>query len=486
MAGESSEQVALFLARYAPFREFGSPGLNELAAHATLQTYPIDTPILRQSADPSPGLFIVRKGTVELLDEGAPVERLGEGEVFGFSVLSGIGPALSAIARAGTSCYMVDAEHARQLLGTAPGLSFLSWCMARWRERDSAEHHVRRAGVDDALVDEIGRADDVKALASTSGMIPSVVGTLLERGVDPIDIGQVVGVAVDQLTTRLIELHVEQAGEPPASFAWMALGSAARHEQALTTDQDHAISYGSTDDVEAIDPYFARLATFVTDGLEACGITRCRGNVMAENPAWRRTVDGWRRRFMEYMTDPDIMGTRITNIAFDYRRVTGPVDIEPALDEVIRGARNDRPFVRRLVATGLESRPPLGRFRDVVVERGGEHPGTVDIKHGGITPITTLARLFAIRAGITENRTLERLRGAAAAGVISEGLRLALSESFRLLWRVRLEHHVAQVGQGTKPDDFVDPASLTPISRRGIGVAFHTIASAQRSAAKLD
>lgn len=208
---------------------------------------------------------------------------------------------------------------------------------------------------------------------------------LLERGVDPIDIGQVVGVAVDQLTTRLIELHVQQVGEPPASFAWMALGSAARHEQALTTDQDHAISYGSTDDVEAIDPYFARLATFVTDGLEACGITRCRGNVMAENPAWRRTVDGWRHRFTEYMTDPDIMGTRITNIAFDYRRVTGPVDIEPALDEVIRGARNDRSFVRRLVATVLESRPPLGRFRDVVVERGGEHPGTVDIKHGGIT-----------------------------------------------------------------------------------------------------
>jgi signal-transduction protein with cAMP-binding, CBS, and nucleotidyltransferase domain len=484
--GSSSDEIALFLARYAPFRDLGAAHLHEIAAHARLQAYLIDTPILRQSADPSPGLFIVRHGTVELLDEGVPVERLGEGEVFGFSVLSGIGPSLSAVARAGSSCYMVDAERARQLLGTAPGLSFLSWCMARWRERDSAEHHVRRAGMDDALADEIGRAGDVDALVSTSHMIPSLVGTLLERGVDPIDIGHVVGVTVDQLTTRLIEFYVEQAGEPPASFAWVALGSAARHEQALTTDQDHAISYGGADDIEAIDPYFARLATFVTDGLEACGITRCRGNVMAENPAWRRTVDGWRRRFMEYMTDPDIMGTRITNIAFDYRRVTGPVDIEPALDEVIRDARNDLSYVRRLVATVLESRPPVGRFRDVVVPRGGEHPGRVDIKHGGITPITNLARLSAIRAGVTENRTLERLRGAAAAGLISEGLRLALTESFRLLWRVRLEHHVAQLEQGTSPDDFVDPASLTPISRRAIGVAFHTIASAQTSVAKID
>ena len=484
--GSTSEEVALFLARYAPFRDASTAHLHEVAAHSTLQTYPIDTPILRQSADPSPGLFIVRHGTVELLDEGVPVERLGEGEVFGFSVLSGIGPALSAVARAGSSCYMIDAVHARQLLATAPGLAFLSWCMARWRERDSAEHHVRRVGVDDALADEIGRAGDVHALESASELVPSVVGTLLERGADPIDIGHVVGVAVDQLTTRLIEFHVEQEGGPPTAFAWVALGSAARHEQSLTTDQDHAISYAATDDVEAIDPYFARLATFVTDGLEACGITRCRGNVMAENPAWRRTVDGWRRRFIEYMTDPHMMGTRITNIAFDYRRVTGPVDIEPALDEVIRDARNDRSFVGRLVATVLETRPPVGRFRDVVATRGGEHPGTIDIKHGGITPITNLARLFALRAGITENRTLERLRGAAAAGVISDGLRLALTESFRLLWRVRLEHHVAQFEQGTQPDDFVDPASLTPISRRGMSAAFHTIASAQRSAAKMD
>ena len=485
--GSSASEIARFLARYPPFRELEAGRVEELAAKIRLETYPADAIILRQTADPSPGLFVIRRGAVDLIDEGQLVDRLGEGEVFGFSVLSGLGPALSVHARPGTECYVIGADRARELLGTPAGLAFLASSMTRWRERDSAEHHVRRAGVNDSLVADIGHASDVRGLVEVSGRLPSVVRSLLETGVDPIDIGHVVGVTIDNLTTRLIDLHVEKAGEPPAAFAWMALGSAARHEQALTTDQDHAISYGGSDDhVEAIDPYFQVLATAVTDGLQACGISRCRGNVMAENPAWRRTLDGWRRRFAEYMADPEIMGTRVSNIAFDYRRVAGAVDIEPALDEVIRSARDDPAFMRRLVATVLESRPPVGRFRDFVIERGGEHPGTVDVKHGGITVITNLARLHAIRAGITENRTLERLRGAATARVISESLRDELTEALRVLWRIRLEHHVERIERGAEPDDFVDPDALTEIGRRSLGAAFHAVAQAQASLAKGD
>ena len=48
----------------------------------------------------------------------------------------------------------------------------------------------------------------------------------------------------------------------------------------------------------------------------------------------------------------------------------------------------------------------------------GEHPGRIDVKHEGITIVTNLARVYAIVAGLTENRTTERLRGAASAGTI--------------------------------------------------------------------
>jgi CBS domain-containing protein len=289
---------------------------------------------------------------------------------------------------------------------------------------------------------------------------------------------------VDHLTMRAIELFIDERGEPPGAFAWVALGSAARHEQALTTDQDHSIAYGAGADVEAIDPYFAALAASVTDALEASGIQRCRGNVMAVNPAWRNTSEGWRQRFGEYVADPDLRGTRIMGIAFDYRRVTGAVDIEATLDEFIRTAGRDQGFVRRLATTALESEPPVGRHRDIAVRHRGEHRGRIDIKHHGITIITNLARVHAILAGVTENRTIERLRGAASAGVITDRTRDDLVEAFRVLWGIRLERHAALMGRGEMADDFVDPAELPKITERALGGSLRVIADAQEHLAR--
>jgi len=114
----------------------------------------------------------------------------------------------------------------------------------------------------------------------------------------------------------------------------------------------------------------------------------------------------------------------------------------------------------------------------------GEHRGTLDVKHAGITPITNLARFCAIDAGLTENRTVDRLRGAASAGRISDRLREDLEEGFRLLWRIRLEHHVMRVESGAPPDDFVDPETLRPIPRSSLGSALRLVAEAQAELAR--
>lgn len=474
-----SEEVARFLARFPPFQDQNAVELEDLAANVRVRTFPSGTEILHQARDPASHLFVIRRGVIELLDGNHVIDRLGEGELFGVSVFSGLGPALSARARGDTDCYLIDADHARALMGTPAGLAAFAATLTRWRERDAVEHYVRHAGVNDELVTAIGSAGDVPALVAASRQLPAIVRTLLGNGVDPVDIGHVVGTTIDHLTIRLIELFTEEHGDPPAAFGWVALGSAARHEQALTTDQDHAIAYGDGSDPEAIDPHFDALASAVTDGLEACGIARCRGNVMSVNPAWRRTREGWRHRFEEYVADPNPMGARIAGIAFDYRRVTGAVDIEPVLDDVIRAAKVDAGFLRRLGATVLESAPPTGRSRDIVVKRRGEHPGRVDIKHEGITIVTNLARISAILAGVTKNRTAERLRSSASAGVLPGATRDDLLEAFGLLWRIRLEHHAAQIERMESPDDFVDPATLPPITIAALGGSFRAIAAAQ-------
>lgn len=332
-----------------------------------------------------------------------------------------------------------------------------------------------------ALKSEIERAKDAEAVAAAGRRVPEVVCGLVEASVDPVDVGRVVAIAVDSMTSRLLRIEMDRVGEPPVPWAWLALGSAARREQALHTDQDHALAYDAVDGgEEEADAYFAELAGAVTDGLAASGIPRCDGGAMAENRSLRRSVEGWRRAFREWMADPGMKGSILTSIVFDYRRVAGSLDVESALDAEIRAAPHRPLFLRHLARRALDTRPPTGFFREFVVEAKGEHAGRLDVKHGGIMIVGNLARARAVAAGSTEKTTRGRLRAAAAAGSFDEETAEGLSEAFGLLWQERLRHQAAQVRAGEPPDDFVDPATLGQLTRSGLRTAFRIVANAQK------
>jgi CBS domain-containing protein len=335
-----------------------------------------------------------------------------------------------------------------------------------------------------ALKSAIERVPDRAALVAAGRDLPRVVIGLVDAHADAVDVGHVVGVTVDALTRRSIDLAIADLGDPPVPWAWLALGSAARHEQALHSDQDHALAFDPQGaDPESLDPYFADLAKRVTDDLEAAGLARCNGGAMAENPQLRRPIAAWTKAFREWMDDPGLEGSILTSIVFDYRRVAGALDVDRTLDAIIRTAPSHPVFMRHLARRALDANPPTGFFRDLVVEAKGEHAGTLDVKHRGITLVTNLARAYAISAGITEKRTLTRLHAAHTAGVIDEETRAGLSESFRVLWGVRLRHQAAEARTGLPADDYVDPKTLGPIERRQLKEAFRVITRAQRTLA---
>jgi CBS domain-containing protein len=314
--------------------------------------------------------------------------------------------------------------------------------------------------------------------------LPEVVAALVEASADPVAIGHVAAIVLDALTRRLLELGIQEQGPVPAPWAWLALGSAARQEQSLRTDQDHAFVY-EADDVQRdeVDPYFAALAEFVTSGLESAGIPRCTGDAMATHPLMRRSLSGWADAFRGWIDDGDASGSIYSSIVYDYRHVAGPLDPEPTLDAIVRSSRASHAFVHQLGRRALQRPPPTGFFRDLVVEAKGEHAGRLDVKHGGITTIGALARYYSVRASSLERKTLNRLQEAAAAGVLEDEIANELAEAFRFLWEIRLRNQVRQVRASTEPDDFVDPTTLGPVARRGLREAFRVITRAQRGLA---
>ena len=124
-----------------------------------------------------------------------------------------------------------------------------------------------------------------------------------------------------------------------------------------------------------------------------------------------------------------------------------------------RSAQAHPLFLRHLARRALDSRPPTGFFRDLVVEAKGEHAGTLDVKHRGITLVDEPGP-GVVRSQPASPRSARSVGCAPPTrrrrGSIDETAP-GLEEAFRILWQVRLEHQVRMARAGDAPDDFVDP-----------------------------
>ena len=58
-----------------------------------------------------------------------------------------------------------------------------------------------------------------------------------------------------------------------------------------------------------------------------------------------------------------------------------------------------------------------------------------------------------------------------------------LEEAYELFSALRLDHQVAQLENGSQPDNRIDPKQLDPLTRRYLRDAFREVAAVQRSLA---
>jgi signal-transduction protein with cAMP-binding, CBS, and nucleotidyltransferase domain len=463
-----------------PFDALSPVQLSRVASAAGRQRFEAGTEILRQGGDPSSGLYVIASGSAEVWDAHQLRDEPSAGEVFGeLSLLSGAGPTATVLAgKEDLVCLVVEGEVAREVLGTAGGVAFVQSSLRRG-VLQSVDRDTR------SLADSIeAAADDAEAIEKASEL-PALTSSLVDDGADAVKVGRVIGTSIDALTRRLLASALADLGEPPAPWAWLALGSEARLEQALRTDQDHALAFDPGErPPEELDPWFADLAERVTAGLETAGIPRCDGDAMAITPRLRRPVDSWVEAFRGWMADAGPEGSLFSSVVFDHRVLDGPLDVQPSIEDLIAEAPARYPnFIRHLGHRALDRKPPTGFVRGLVVESKGEHAGRLDIKHGGVAIITNLARYYAILTRSAETSTVSRLRAASDAGAIEESSREDLEEAFRLLWQIRLEHQVRQVRAGEPADDFVDPAHLGSIHRLGLKEAFRIIGNEQQQLA---
>jgi CBS domain-containing protein len=324
------------------------------------------------------------------------------------------------------------------------------------------------------LAADIGRQQSLDGVVGLAGRIPRVLAELVDRDVSAADIGRATTALGDAVRRRVVALVEEDLGPPPTAYSWVVLGSAAREEEALAADQDHALVL----EEEGHDEYFAQLAERVTATLEVCGWPRCPGDAMATNPRWRLPVEQWRHTFARWAREPDPQSLLGVAIFYDMRHLSG---VARLTEEVRRDATaHVSPLLLgHLTADALRMRPPLGFFRGLVLERGGDHQETLDLKRG-IAAIVQLARVHALRAGSTALPTRARLESAVAAGVLDRETAADLRDALELMSYRRLRHQAEQLRAGEPPDNRILPKGLTDRQRRHLRDAFAIVRAAQQ------
>jgi CBS domain-containing protein len=326
-----------------------------------------------------------------------------------------------------------------------------------------------------ALRAAIFNAPSEGALDAATKELPAMFAALFQAGLKAPDVGRVLALNSDAVTTRLLDFAIARHGPAPCAWAWLALGSVARRELTLASDQDNALAYADPAD-PAVDAYFERVAKDVNAGLARAGFGTDISGVVAANGLWRMSQAQWVQTFRDCLESPDRSHLVRAAVSFDFRHVAGGLEVTPPLVAVLREAREHPRFIAQLARTATDAPPALPhRFFAARWERQ-----EVDLKKGGVVPIANLARFHALANGITISGTLDRLVAAEELGGINKETGQSLREAFAVIWQVRLDHHAQQIHAGLTPDNLIRPEELPPLARAQLREAFQAIGRAQQ------
>lgn len=312
---------------------------------------------------------------------------------------------------------------------------------------------VAQANNPGVLLKQSKRAQKSADLKDVREKLTDLIQHSLDKNVPINHITSIVGEINLAITKRAIELAIEKIGTPPpAQFAWMNMGSQGRKEQLLLTDQDNAIVFEDVpeDKYDAVKKYFIDLAEKVTKTLNKVGYEYCPAEMMASNPLWCKSVTDWQQQFKGWINAPGEKGILMCTIFFDYDFVYGNEDLVDAISNTIHEETNDNQlFFAYLGADALKNPPPLGFFRQFLVESDGEHKDTFDLKGRALMPLIDVARILSLSKGIKNvANTISRYSKLAELEPQNAPVYEACADAFAELLKFRTEEGLKNENDG--------------------------------------
>jgi CBS domain-containing protein len=328
------------------------------------------------------------------------------------------------------------------------------------------------------LLREIKRAENKEALFNKHAQLPAIIQGLITGGAKSENVTRLITTISDAILKKLIGFALAEMPEPPARFVFIILGSEGRMEQTLKTDQDNAIIYEDVDEhlQEDVHKYFLELGEKICNWLDMAGYAFCEGGIMAKNSKWCQPMSVWKKYFHSWIRTAEPQDLLQSSIFFDFRGAHGDMQMVDNLRKFLFGAlKGWSGFFRHLTENALHFKPPIGFFRNFVVESKGKHRNSFDIK-SAMMPIVDLARIYALNHQVIETNTRERIHSLYLKKVFSHQEYNEIDKAYSFLMQLRFVRQInAVIEENAKPDNYINPKKLSRIEQKMLKEIFARI-----------
>jgi len=328
--------------------------------------------------------------------------------------------------------------------------------------RADGEHPVPDIGI----VRQIEESKTVGQVIQTLKQLPGQVRAMTDQGVRPGFLRETIGLVYDAAIHRFVSLALEEFGEPPVPFAFLSLGSNARHEMTMFSDQDNALIFADVpaEQLTEIRRGFLVIADDVCGKLKQAGYPYCPGGIMAANPKWCLSISEWKKQFSAWILEATPETILEVNVFFDLRSSYGDNSFIHDLRGHIQMCTEKNPeFYIHYAKNCMGYKAPLGLLGRIRTEKHGEQK-TIDVKEC-IKPLETFARIYALKHNIPVPGTMERLKQLRDKEALKEDTFREIAYAFDYLWQLRFFNQIVANAALNADSDKLNIEALTDIER---------------------
>ncbi|MEM7620514.1 MAG: putative nucleotidyltransferase substrate binding domain-containing protein [Pseudomonadota bacterium] len=338
----------------------------------------------------------------------------------------------------------------------------------------TAKDLVTKRAVDNLLLgDALEIAKDSMELGHAWAELPLLVQKLCATKSEITTISGIISHEICMLTKTAAQIAEEkmvanQRGRAPCRYCILLFGATGRNESLLDAEHESAIVY---DGNRNYDIWFEEFSAHLSKILDAIGVPKSKGGILATHSDWRDSYENW----IAYFSQAQEEGNHK-----DLARIENFLDAHPVAGHLVLGQQ----LISHATQVILQSLNYQTMIANKILKNEGrlnfltpfkvpqEH---INLRENGLNIISAMARLVAMRHDMAERSSVKRLDEVTQYGSMILDDFQPIRNAFTCIMTYLLRQQLADIAKGKAPASSVHFKTLEPQNRKDLLSALRTI-----------